>query len=60
MRRRPALILSPRRNGFILNIEEQEAADPLTEINTAVSEVHMNMIIGNKPPEAQDDRLKQV
>jgi hypothetical protein len=37
-----------------------ESAAPLAEINTAVSEVHMNMIIGNKPPEAQDDRLKQV
>ena len=29
---------------------EQEAADPLTEINTAVSEVYMNVIIGNRPP----------
>jgi hypothetical protein len=33
-----------------VNIEEQEAADPLTEINTAVSEVYMNVIIGNRLP----------
>jgi hypothetical protein len=38
------------RPGFTLNVEEQEATDPLTEINTAVSEVYMNVIIGNRPP----------
>ncbi len=46
--------------GFTLNIEEQEATNPLTEINTAVSEVYTQVIIGNKPIEALDDLLKQV
>lgn len=41
-------------------MEEQEATDPLTEINTAVSEVYMNVIIGNKPIEALDELLQQV
>ena len=48
------------RPGFTLNVEEQEATDPLTEINTAVSEVYMNVIIGNKPIEALDELLQQV
>ena len=48
------------RPGFTLNMEEQEATDVLTEINTAVSEVYMNVIIGNKPIEALDDLLNQV
>ena len=46
--------------GFTLNIDEQEATNPLTEINTAVSEIYTQVIIGNKPVEALDDLLKQV
>jgi putative aldouronate transport system substrate-binding protein len=46
--------------GFALNIEEQEATNPLTEINTAVSEVYLSVIIGNKPIEELDNLLKQV
>ena len=46
--------------GFSLTIEEQDATTPLTEINTAVSEVYVNVITGNKPVEDLDALLKQV
>ena len=46
--------------GFALNYDEQEATNPLTEINTAVSEVYLAVIIGNKPVEELDNLLKQV
>ena len=46
--------------GFALNYDEQEATNPLTEINTAVSEVYLAMIIGNKPIEELDNLLNQV
>ena len=46
--------------GYSLTIEEQDATTPLTEINTAVSEVYVNVITGNKPVEDLDALLTQV
>jgi len=46
--------------GFSLTIDEQDATTPLTEINTAVSEVYLSVIIGNKTVEDLDALLAQV
>ncbi|MGI6691830.1 MAG: hypothetical protein ACOX63_13465 [Christensenellales bacterium] len=48
------------RPGFTLNMEEQDATANITEINTAVSEVYLNVIVGNKPVEELDALLQQV
>ena len=41
-------------------MDEQEATNPKTEIDTAVSEVYLSVIIGNKPIEELDKLLQQV
>ncbi len=46
--------------GFGLTIEEQEDTNTKTEIDTAVSEVYLSVIIGNKPIEELDKLLQQV
>ena len=46
--------------GYALTIDEQDATTPLTEINTAVSEVYLGVIIGNKTEADLDALLEQV
>ena len=46
--------------GYSLTIDEQDATTPLTEINTAVSEVYLGVIIGNKTEADLDALLAQV